>query len=93
MNKDEKMFEEITTKMLETYKAKNHDYGNSVSKTYKEFGLTSFLVRLSDKLNRLITLNKKEALVKEESIEDTLLDMAVYSILALIEFKREREGK
>lgn len=85
---DIEMFKEIVTKMANTYEAKNHDYGNSVHKTYEEFGLTSFLVRLSDKLNRLITLNKVEAQVKDEKIEDTLLDLANYSILALIELKK-----
>ena len=88
---DIEMFKEIVTKMAKTYEAKNHDYGNSVHKTFEEFGMTSFLVRLSDKLNRLITLNKIEAQVKDEKIEDTLLDLANYSILALIELKKEKE--
>ena len=86
---DIEMFKEIVTKMAKTYEAKNHDYGNSVHKTFEEFGMTSFLVRLSDKLNRLITLNKLEAQVKDEKIEDTLLDLANYSILALIELRKE----
>lgn len=88
---NEKIFQDITNKMLETYKAKNHDYGNSVHKTFEEFGLTSFLVRLSDKLNRAITLNSKQSKVKDEKIEDTLLDMSVYCILALIELKQQKE--
>ena len=85
------LFKEITDRMLEIYKAKNTDYGSSVSDTYRDFGLVSFLVRMQDKMNRLKTLNKNEAKVLDEKIEDTLLDLANYSILALIELKKEDE--
>lgn len=88
---DEELFKNITDNMFNLYKAKNTDYGSSVHKTYQEFGLTSFLVRLSDKLNRAITLNRQDAMVKDEKIEDTLMDLANYSILALIEMKKQKE--
>lgn len=88
---EEKMFKEITDEMLKIYIAKNTDYGSSVSDTYRDFGLVSFLVRMQDKMNRLKSLSKKEALVKDEKIEDTLLDLANYSILALIELKKEKK--
>lgn len=84
-------FEDITTSMFELYKRKNADYGNSVAKTFDEYGLVSFLVRIEDKLNRVATLTKKsttEQQVKDEKIEDTLLDLANYSIMALIELDR-----
>lgn len=88
----EEKFKEITEEMLELYSRKNRDYGSSVTDTYQKFGLTSFLVRLSDKLNRLISLNKKkEILVKDEKIEDTLMDMANYCIIALIEMQQNKE--
>ena len=48
-------FEQITTDMFELYKRKNADYGNSVAKTFDEWGLVSFLVRMEDKLNRVTT--------------------------------------
>lgn len=84
-------FEDITTSMFELYKRKNADYGNSVAKTFDEYGLVSFLVRIEDKLNRVSTLTKKsttEQQIKDEKIEDTLLDLANYSIMALIELDR-----
>lgn len=68
---------------------KNGDYGNSVHDTYEKYGLTSFLVRLEDKLNRARTLSQKERLVSDEKLEDTLLDLANYAILAVIELKQE----
>ena len=83
----EEMFKSIADEMYDIYIAKNSDYGSSVSDTYKDFGLVSFLVRMQDKMNRLKTLNNKESLVKDEKIEDTLLDLANYSILALIELR------
>ena len=84
-----KLFKEITEDMLKLYEAKNTDYGASVSDTYRDFGLVSFLVRIQDKLNRLKTLSKRDALVVDEKIEDTLIDMANYSILALIELRKD----
>ena len=86
MNKEE-LFKEITTEMLNIFIKKNTDYGSSVSDTYRDFGLVSFLVRIQDKLNRLKTLSKQDSLVKDEKVEDTLIDLANYSILALIELK------
>ena len=89
----EQLFKEITDEMFELWKRKNTDYGSSVTDTYKDFGIVSFLVRMQDKMNRLKTITKKEALVKDEKIQDTLIDLANYSILALIELKMdELEG-
>lgn len=85
---DKDIFKNILDNMFETYEKKNADYGNSVHRTFEEFGLASFLVRLSDKLNRAITLNKQEAKVADERLEDTLLDLANYAVLALVELKK-----
>jgi hypothetical protein len=71
------------------YIQKNTDYGSSASKSYQEFGMTAYLIRLSDKLNRLKTLSKQEQLVKDESIKDTLMDMAGYCLLALVDLETE----
>lgn len=72
------------------YITKNRDYGDSVHDTYEKYGLVSFLVRLEDKLNRARTLSKQAAVVQDEKIEDTLMDMANYAILAVIELKGEK---
>lgn len=86
----ESKFESITKEMLELYKIKNKNYGNSFSKQFEEYGLTSVCIRLDDKLNRLKSLNKqgKEANVDDESIRDTLIDLANYSVLAMIEIDK-----
>lgn len=72
------------------YITKNRDYGDSVHDTYEKYGLVSFLVRLEDKLNRARTLSKQAAVVQDEKIEDTLLDMANYAVLAVLELKGDR---
>lgn len=77
-------FTEITSNMAKTYAAKNHDYGNSFEESLDEFGLVASVVRLGDKMNRIKSLIKKEAQVKDESIRDTLLDMANYAIMTVM---------
>ena len=81
------MHKDILDNLHKLYISKNNDYGNSVHDTYEKYGLTSFLVRIEDKLNRARTISKQEALVKDEKIEDTLLDMANYAILAVMELR------
>lgn len=82
-----KMHKDILDNLHELYISKNSDYGNSIHDTYEKYGLISFLVRLEDKLNRARTISKQEALIKDEKIEDTLLDMANYAILAVMELR------
>lgn len=89
-------FQTITNYMHNIYLAKNADYGSSFSETFKKLGLISAVTRLSDKMNRLMSLaTKDKAEVKDEKIEDTLLDMANYAIMTLIElgFEPNDESK
>lgn len=80
----------ICQKLNQVYKAKNHDYGDSFGDTYKKLGIISAVTRLSDKINRLMSLAVSyDAQVKDEKIEDTLLDMANYAIMTLIELGYE----
>lgn len=80
----------ICQKLNQVYKAKNHDYGDSFGDTYKKLGIISAVTRLSDKINRLMSLAvSHDAQVKDEKIEDTLLDMANYAIMTLIELGYE----
>lgn len=91
--KRESIHKKLLDDMHELYIRKNRDYGSSVTDTYEKFGLTSFLVRLSDKLNRVtnLTINNKDNLVQDEKIQDTLMDLANYSILALIELEMDKD--
>lgn len=88
----ELIFLKYLDKMKNLYLKKNHDYGDSVSKTFEEYGLTSFLVRMDDKMNRIKNLNKNnDVAVIGENIEDTLLDLANYAVLAITEIEHRKK--
>lgn len=91
------MFNKITQQMAKTYAAKNHDYGNAFSKSFDEFGMVASVVRMNDKIERIKSLIKKdpsEAQVKSESIQDTLLDLANYAVMTLVELNtRQTESE
>lgn len=79
-------FKNITEVMLDTYTKKNNDYGNSFGLSCDEEGLAASRIRLGDKWLRFKNLSKSnnEQLVKDESITDTLLDMANYCIMTVM---------
>lgn len=82
---DPKSFDGICSDLMDLHSRKNKDYGNAAHESYKEFGITSYVIRLNDKLNRLKSLTKPgtEMEVKDESIIDTLKDLAAYAIMAI----------
>lgn len=84
-------FMDITTDMAKTYAAKNHDYGNSFEQSCNKFGIIAAVVRMGDKMNRLESLVVKRAEVKDESIKDTLLDLANYAIMTVMWMNKTKE--
>ena len=87
------IYQYILSNLEDTYKKKNSDYGNSVADTYEKFGDISFLTRITDKYNRILSLADKGECgeVKDEALEDTILDLANYCLLWLVE--REYAGQ
>ena len=86
------MHKDLCKELNETYEKKNHDYGNSFGETFEKLGIISAVTRISDKYNRLAslcTLPEEERKVKDESITDTLLDMANYCIMTVIELHKD----
>lgn len=68
------------------YERKNSDYGDSFHLSFLEEGMVMPQIRLGDKYNRFKTLTKKgEQKVNDESIRDTLLDLASYAIMTVME--------
>ena len=80
------MIKDIALEVAELVEKKNRDYGNSFEKTLDEYGDTAYFLRIEDKISRLKSLSKKAAEV-DESIEDTLKDIAGYTLL-MINHKR-----
>ena len=82
------IYQHIISNLEDTYKRKNSDYGNSVGDTYEKFGDISFLTRITDKYNRMVNLvcnSNNVRKVKDEALEDTILDLANYCLLWLVE--------
>ena len=68
------------------YARKNHDYGDSFHQTFTEEGMAMARIRLGDKLARFKSLTKSGVQeVKDESIRDTLIDLANYAIMTVLE--------
>lgn len=88
---DADRFKEITNKMCDIYKRKNHDYGNAFSEMYDELGINYGYGKIREKVNRIKTLKDNEAQVANESLEDALLDCANYCILTLMEYQKRKE--
>ena len=71
------------------YARKNADYGDSFHLTFLEEGWAMPRIRLSDKLNRFKMLSRSgDSLVKDESLRDTLIDLANYAIMSVMELDR-----
>ena len=77
-----KDFAFVTQRMIEIYAKKNHDYGNSFDIGTDVIGLPYAVGHLYEKTNRIISLMKKGNKV-DESMEDSLLDLANYSVMLL----------
>ena len=99
-----KDFKDITDLMYETTRKKNTDYTGDASDPFKNFkmveemGLLSaeagVLVRISDKLSRMAGFVKNGTLlVADEKIEDTAIDLAVYSIIFALIVKSKKQQK
>lgn len=81
----------ICRELIDLYNRKNHDYGDSFHKTFEEEGLAMCRIRMNDKLERFKTLSRgEESQVRDESMEDTLLDLANYAIMTLMELRRSK---
>ena len=86
-------FREYTNYLADILNQKNLAYGDSFGKSLDEDGLLVLKIRLGDKLNRVSSLIKRGELKEnDESLEDTLLDMAGYAVLGL-KYLEEHENE
>ena len=86
------LHKEICNELNQTYEKKNSDYGNSFGNTFEKLGIISAITRITDKYNRLVSLctSEKDRQVKDETISDTLLDMANYCIMTEMELRKNK---
>lgn len=79
---------EICKEINRLYERKNHDYGDSFHQTFVEEGMAMARIRLGDKFSRFKTLSRGgEQKVNDESIRDTLIDLANYAIMTVLEME------
>lgn len=73
----------VLKEMFTLWQRKHHDYGSGNIGILGERGI---FVRMFDKMQRLLQLvwKEKSASVSNESVNDTYLDMAVYSVIAIL---------
>ena len=89
-----KRHHELTAMMNDTYEQKNKAYGNSFHETYEKLGLISAVTRITDKYNRLVNLTVNPDINKgDESIKDTLLDLANYCIMTYMEIEQNENSQ
>ena len=78
----------ICKEINDLYERKNHDYGDSFHQTFVEEGMAMARIRLGDKFSRFKTLSRSgEQKVNDESIRDTLIDLANYAIMIVLEME------
>ena len=86
-------FRRISQDLANLYALKNEDYGDSFGRSVEKYGLISALTRISDKFNRLesLILAHGNAKVSDESLDDTLTDLAAYCIMTLVAREQQKE--
>jgi hypothetical protein len=80
-------FADLLDRMLIIHLEKNADYGNSFGLAPNLLGIPAhvgLLSRMTDKLARACRISQREARVKDESLRDTLLDLANYALLTIL---------
>lgn len=87
-----KFHKEFCEKMMEITSKKNHDYAGFSGSAFSNFEIVEkcdiasteqgFLTRMMDKISRINSFIKQGSCkVKDESVQDTLIDLANYSAL------------
>lgn len=85
--------QQVLVELNRLYARKNHDYGDSFHLTFEKWGLPMAAIRLGDKLQRFETLIREESRVQDESIRDTLIDLANYAVMTVMELDREEDAR
>lgn len=97
-------FHDILGEMAELHDRKQQDYGRASDpfanvRASEDFGMPGWvgtLVRANDKMRRLQTaaaqaVKGQEVQLVNEGVEDSLYDLAVYAVIALILFRESQD--
>jgi len=78
----EKEWLSVAVEIFKVFQTKQSDYGAS---NVSDMGFKGLITRMNDKMARLKQLTSREAVPVHESLQDTLIDLADYGIISLIE--------
>lgn len=92
MTDNEKLFRQKVEKLTEVYVAKNKDYGDSFSLSLDKYGILASLIRMGDKMNRIDSLYDKPTSEVDESLVDSLEDLANYAIMTVIWLEKQADN-
>ena len=87
-----RQFTAITEEMKELYDRKNTKYAGAFDNTLKKWGLVAAGVRIEDKVSRMSSLIMDSSNCGDETLEDTLIDLANYAVMTL-KFIREQKAQ
>lgn len=92
MNNTKTNYDEAIDTIRTIYYIKNQKYGDSFDRTIDQYGPIAGLTRISDKFHRMenLILTSDEG-TDDESLHDTLLDMANYCLMFHVALSR-KEG-
>lgn len=90
-NPDKDSFESIAQSQIELYKKKNSDYGSATDKLFQKHGFEYYQIMLEQKMERIDSLTKKDNQHNFEPLEDTLLDLSNYAILAVESLRKQKK--
>lgn len=85
-----KTFKDIAQHQIAVYESKNADYGRATGKLYEKYGMSYYMIMLEQKMLRIENLLNKDSKANNESIEDSLLDLSNYAILAVESLRNEK---
>ena len=89
---DKTSYHQLICKDLhDLYMKKNADYGNSFADIYAKVGMPYAYGHMAEKLRRIRSLMNQPANVKGESMRDSLVDLANYAILTIVELDAQKE--
>jgi hypothetical protein len=94
-------YAQLVEEIVRLHDAKGHDYDDGAGRdnlhAAAELGIDPFLgvlLRISDKWHRITAITRKKAYhVKDETVTDTLLDMANYALLAVEIYEEQQYGR
>ena len=93
MTNNEKLFRQKVEKLAEVYVAKNKDYGDSFTRSLDKYDILASLIRMGDKMNRIESLYDKPTSEVDESLVDSLEDLANYAIMTAIWLENKVEDE